>query len=108
MIRATTKLFAVIGDPIEHSLSPVLQNRFIRLFGLDAVYTAFRVAAGDVQTCVQGMKAMGIGGLNVTVPHKEAVVRCAQEISEEVKALQVANTLYTRSGRIHARVTDPY
>lgn len=108
MIRATTKLFAVIGDPIEHSLSPVLQGRFIRLFGLDAVYTAFRVVARDVEACIQGMKAMGIGGLNITVPHKEAVVRYAQQISEEVRALQVANTLYARNGRIHASVTDPY
>ncbi len=108
MISARTKLFAVIGDPIAHSLSPVMQNRFISQFGLDAVYTAFHVKNSDLRACVDGMRAMGIRGLNVTVPHKEAVLPFVDQASEEVQLLGAANTLKNDDGRIIAFVTDPY
>jgi shikimate dehydrogenase len=108
MIEATTKVYAVIGDPIAHSLSPVMQNWFICQFGLDAVYTAFHVRNEDLAACIDGMKALGIGGLNVTVPHKEAALPLVDVCSEEVRLLGAANTLKNDRGRITAFVTDPY
>lgn len=108
MINATTTVYAVIGDPIAHSLSPVMQNWFIKQFDLNAVYAAFHVKNENLKSCVDGVRAMGIGGLNVTVPHKEAVLPFADELSDEVKKLGAANTLKNENGKITAFVTDPY
>ncbi len=108
MINASTTVYAVIGDPIAHSLSPVMQNWFIKQFDLNAVYTAFHVKNDNVKSSVNGIRALGLGGLNVTVPHKEAVIPFADELSDEVKKLGAANTLVNDDGRISAHVTDPY
>ncbi|MBN1481649.1 shikimate dehydrogenase [candidate division KSB1 bacterium] len=108
MISASTNLYAVIGDPVAHSLSPVMQNWFIEQFHLNAVYTAFRVKGAKLQMCINGMRAMGIKGLNVTVPHKEAIRSFVDEQSEEVRVLGAANTLKNQAGVISAYVTDPY
>ena len=108
MISAATHLYAVIGDPIAHSLSPVMQNWFIKQFDLDAVYTAFHVKHENLQACVEGARAMGINGVNVTVPHKEAILPFVDRASEQVKLLGAANTLANDNGTITAHVTDPY
>lgn len=107
MIDTQTKLFGVIGDPIEHSLSPLMQNWMIRLFGRNAVYTAFHVRQDELASAMQGMKALKIAGFNVTIPHKEAVVRYATEKSHEVALLNAANTLKHQDNAISAHVTDP-
>jgi len=108
MINASTTLYAVIGDPIVHSLSPIMQNWFINQFNLNAVYGAFHVKNESLRSCVDGVRAMGIGGLNVTVPHKEAVISFVDALTDEVKLLGAANTLDNVGGRITAHVTDPY
>jgi shikimate dehydrogenase len=108
MINASTALYAVIGDPIRHSLSPIMQNWFIEQFRLNAVYTAFHVQSEKLRSCIDGMRAMGIDGFNVTVPHKEAVVACADEWADDVRLIGAANTLKNNDGHICAHVTDPY
>lgn len=108
MIKATTPIYAVIGDPIAHSLSPLMQNWFIQQFGLDAVYVAFHVRAAQLKMSIEGMRALGIQGINVTVPHKEAVTAWVDELAPEVKLLGAANTLKNIDGKISAFVTDPY
>ncbi len=108
MISARTNIFAVIGDPIAHSLSPLMQNWFIEQFNLDAVYAAFHVKSENLSACVNGMKAMGIRGLNVTVPHKEAILNVVENKSPEVQQLGAANTLVLENNQITAHVTDPY
>ncbi|MBN1561333.1 shikimate dehydrogenase [candidate division KSB1 bacterium] len=108
MINASTALYGVIGDPVAHSLSPTMQNWFIDQFHLNAVYAAFRVKSEKLGSCIDGMRAMGIGGLNVTVPHKEKVVAFADEWSDDVRLIGAANTLKNTGGFISAHVTDPY
>lgn len=108
MIKANFDVFAVIGDPISHSLSPVMQNWMINYFGLDAIYTAFHVKHKDLMTTVEAMRALGIKGLNVTVPHKEFIYTYADQISDTVRLLGAANTLKNKEGIISAFVTDPY
>jgi len=85
-----------------------MQNWFIQHFGLDAVYVAFRVCPTELKNAVQGMRALGIQGMNVTVPHKEAVTAWTDEYSSEVTLLGAANTLKNVDGKISAFVTDPY
>ena len=107
MIDSLTKLYGVIGNPVKHSLSPLLQNRMLAEFHINAGYLAFEVAPEDISGVISGMKSLGISGLNVTVPHKEKIVQYADEKSAEVGLLGVANTLKNENGVISAFVTDP-
>jgi len=108
VLNARTKLFGVIGDPIGHSLSPILQNFFLKKFKINAVYLAFRVAPPHVSSCLQGAWAMGFAGLNVTLPHKGEAAQLAAFKSPEVSLLGVANTLVMREAGVAAFITDPY
>ena len=73
-ISAGTRVAGVIGDPVRHSLSPTIHNAAFRALDLDWVYLAFPVPAGDGAAAVQAMRSLGLDGLNVTMPHKEAVI----------------------------------
>jgi shikimate dehydrogenase len=108
VLNSRTKLFGVIGDPVGHSLSPVLQNYFLKKFKINAVYLAFRVLPANLQSCVQGAWAMGFAGLNVTLPHKSDAAQLASFKSPEVNLLGVANTLVMREEGVAAFITDPY
>jgi shikimate dehydrogenase len=74
-VTAATKIYAVVGDPVEHSLSPVMQNGWIADHGLDAVYVALPLKSDDAAAAIRALS--GFAGLNVTVPHKEAAARAA-------------------------------
>ncbi len=106
MISTRTRLFGLIGDPVSHSLSPLMQNHFFKLFGLNGVYLAFRTAGERLCDAISGARALSLAGLNVTIPHKSAVVPLCDYRSPEVELLGVANTLVFRDGRIHAFTTD--
>jgi shikimate dehydrogenase len=106
MIRATTRLACVLGDPVEHSRSPAMQNAAIRELGLDCVYVAFRVPAAGFGTAVHGLAALGVTGANVTLPHKEAAALLCDSLSEEAVAAGAANTLRFHDGRIDGHLTD--
>ncbi|HNY90371.1 MAG TPA: shikimate dehydrogenase [bacterium] len=106
MISTRTRLFGLIGDPVSHSLSPIMQNHLFKLFGLDGVYLAFRTAGERLAEAISGARALALAGLNVTIPHKSAVVPLCDYRSPEVELLGVANTLVFRDGRIHAFTTD--
>jgi len=108
VIKTTTRLFGAIGDPIAHSLSPLMQNWFFQHFGIDAAYLAFHVHRERLSGCVEGMRALNITGLNVTVPHKEAVMAFVDQLSPDVAVIGAANTLQNDGSKISAAVTDPY
>ena len=77
----TTRVAAVIGDPISHSLSPVIFNAAFEAAGLDWVFVAHRVPAGETARALDGVRAMGIAGLSVTMPHKEAAFAAVDEFA---------------------------
>ena len=102
-----TKLVGVIGWPIEHSLSPAMQGAALREMGLNWVYLAFAVEPERVGEALDGVRGLGLVGLNVTIPHKSAVIEHLDEIDESVAALGVANTIVrTREGRLEGHNTD--
>lgn len=104
MITARTKLFAVVGDPIAHSLSPILHNGWIADAGLDAVYAALPVKDGGA---LKSLASLGFGGVNVTAPHKEAAFAAADDVCETAQVLGAANVLtVTPDRRLSARNTD--
>jgi shikimate dehydrogenase len=103
---ASTRVAAVIGDPIAHSLSPALHNGAYAALGLDWTFVAFTVAARDVAEVVRGARASGFGGLAVTMPDKDAAARAADQVSPTVERLGAANTIVFRSGVAIAESTD--
>lgn len=105
-ITARTKLCAVIGDPVEHSLSPIMQNAAIQALGLPWIYAAFHVKPEALGATVAGMKAMGIVGINVTIPHKETIVSHLDEVDELAEAIGAVNTVHFVDGRAKGTNTD--
>lgn len=105
-ITGKTKLMGVIGNPIEHSISPQLHNTLNKMLGLDFVYVPFRVETGALQDAVKGLKALGLVGFNVTVPYKNDVLEFLDETTEEVKIVGAANTIKNAGGRLYGYNTD--
>lgn len=108
MIDSHSQLYGVIGAPIEHSLSPVLHQFFFDYFAINGVYLAFHVDPGRLAGVIDGMRALGIAGLNVTTPFKEIVPTRVDSLSPEVELLGAANTLRhdRETGTITAFSTD--
>ncbi len=107
MISATTKLAAVIGSPVHYSLSPALHNAGFAATGLDWVYAAFEVAPGNAGAALEAMRVLGIGGLSVTMPHKEAVAMLVDELDPAAAALRSVNTVVPiGEGRLRGYSTD--
>jgi len=106
MITSKTKLYGVIGDPIEHSLSPILQNLLLERLQEDARYVAFHVSADNLADAIRGMRALGICGLNVTVPYKEKVLTHLDKISPQANLLGSVNTITNVNGTLHGYNTD--
>lgn len=101
-ITAATNLLAVIGDPVRHSLSPVMHNGWIADHGLDAVYVALPLKCEDPVAAIRALKGLGFTGLNVTVPHKEAAAQAADRTEQTV-----ANVLrWENDGTLSAFNTD--
>jgi shikimate dehydrogenase len=100
-----TRVFALLGDPVEHSLSPAIQNAAFRAESLDGIYVALRCAPEDVGGLVRGLAGAGGGG-NVTLPHKE---RCAEALdvpSAAVTRTGACNTFWSEDGRVFGDNTD--
>src|SRR5690606_41441096 len=83
----------------EHSLSPLMHNAAYASLGMDWVYVPFHVKAEALAAAVQGVRALGIAGVNVTVPHKVAVMEHLDEIDEEARLIGAVNTVVHREGR---------
>ncbi|MDX9972664.1 MAG: shikimate dehydrogenase [FCB group bacterium] len=104
-IDASTRLCAVIGNPVEHSLSPCMHNAAYEATGLNYVYVAFRVE--DVAACLAGMKALaGFRGMSVTIPHKLAVMPQLDEIEPLARHVGSVNTITNENGRLIGSTTD--
>ncbi len=104
---ASTALAAVIGDPVRHSLSPALHNAAFAATGVDGVFVAFTVPGGGARRALDAMRALGLLGLSVTMPHKAEVAAAADERSPVVERLGAANCIVPAGGgRLRAENTD--
>ncbi|MEI2697991.1 MAG: shikimate dehydrogenase [Microthrixaceae bacterium] len=101
-----TQVVAVIGDPISHSLSPAIHNAAFEAVGLDWVCVALPVAAGAAGAAVGGIRALGLAGVSVTMPHKQAVIDQLDEVTEVAGALDAVNCIRVRGGRLIGDNTD--
>ena len=106
MITGTTKNLGVIGWPIAHSLSPVLQNAALRDAGLDYAYVALPVSPKELPAAVEGLRALGFRGFNVTIPHKTAIIPLLDEVEEGARIIGAVNTVVNEDGRLVGCNTD--
>ena len=93
-ITGKTKLLGVIGDPIEHSLSPIMHNGAIEQMQLDFIYVPFRVRPGDLEAALIGFSAIEVQGFSVTIPHKQAILPLLSGITAGAKAIGAVNTVW--------------
>jgi shikimate dehydrogenase len=105
-LSAATRVAGVIGEPVEHSLSPVLHNAAFAAMGLDWVYVAFPVAAGQVPEALAGMRALSVAALSVTMPHKAAVAAAMDRLSPTAARLGAVNTVVRRGRELFGDSTD--
>jgi shikimate dehydrogenase len=104
MIDQHTVLYAVVGWPIGHSLSPVMHNAAFAAAGVNAVYLAFPVR--NIAVCMAGVRALGIQGLSVTIPHKSAVMPHLDDLDEQARKIGAVNTVVNRGSRLIGYNTD--
>ena len=93
MINGSTGLVGLLGNPVQHSLSPAMQNAALQALGLNWRYLALPCEGKALPEVLQGLRAVGCRGLNVTIPHKQAVTSLCSELSEPARRLQAVNTL---------------
>lgn len=106
LITSKTKIFCVIGHPIEHSMSPIMWNPALHELDLDYVYLAFDVHPKDLEEAIKGIRALDIKGINVTIPHKETVIKYLDEIDPIALKIGAVNTIKNEKGFLKARNTD--
>ncbi len=92
-VNGKTKLTGLIGDPLEHTVSPVLQNSLFSSMGINGIYIPLKVPGERLRDAVNGLKAYGFKGFNVTIPYKRAILKYLDEISEEAELLGAVNTV---------------
>lgn len=107
-ITAKTKICMIIGDPVEHSLSPQMHNRAYETLGIDDefIFVAAHVKIGHIKNAVEGIRAMGIRGLACTIPHKMEVLKYLDELDPTAKKIGAANTVVNENGKLKGYNTD--
>jgi len=98
--------YAVIGDPIDHSLSPNIHNAAFRHLKLDHTYIAYKIPAGELSTGIEALKAIKIAGFNVTIPHKIEMMKFLDEMDTTCKVIGAVNTVLNEDGKLKGYNTD--
>ena len=102
------RIAGVIGDPINHTRSPLIHNYWIKKSNINCFYIPLNIKSSDLEKKVIFIRELGFCGLNVTIPHKEKIINLADEIMESAKVVGAANTIYFENGKIIADNTDTY
>src|SRR3990170_8588912 len=105
-ITGKTKIVGIFGYPIEHTFSPLMHNAAFSALGLDYCYIPFEVRPEDLKSALESIRALNIRGVNITVPHKEAVIKYLDGLSKEAKLIGAVNTIENRNGRLIGHNTD--
>jgi len=101
-----TSTYAVIGDPIDHSLSPNIHNAAFRSLNLDCTYIAYRIPKGELIAGVEALKTIKIAGFNVTIPHKIEMIKCLDVLDENCNLIGAVNTVSNDNGILKGYNTD--
>ncbi len=101
-----TRICGIIGDPVEHTMSPAIHNAAFEKMGVDYLYVAFKVKKEELGKAIQGMKALNIRGLNVTIPHKVGVIPFLDELDPLAERIGAVNTVVNDNGVLKGYNTD--
>lgn len=107
-ITGHTGLTGLLGSPVAHSVSPLMHNEAFRYLGLDYVYLCFDVTEETLPQAVEGLKACGIKGFNLTMPNKNKIVELLDELSPEAQLIGAVNTVLNDNGKLIGFNTDGY
>jgi shikimate dehydrogenase len=105
-ITGATRLVGLLGNPVAHSLSPVIHNHVFKTLGLELAYVPLAVSPHHFHTAVQSLRAFGFAGANVTIPYKQAVAPYCDKLSPLSELTGTVNTLYFKDGVLHGTTTD--
>jgi shikimate dehydrogenase len=106
VITGRTFVCGIIGDPVEHTLSPAMHNTAFQKVGLDYVYAPFHVKKDNLEAAIGGMRSLGIKGLNVTIPHKISVLPLMDRLDPLAQKIGAVNTIVNESGALAGYNTD--
>lgn len=101
-----TKTYAVIGDPIDHSLSPAIHNAAFAFLGMDCTYIAYRIPKDDLAGGIESLRLINISGFNVTIPHKVEMMKFLDYADEDCKMIGATNTVDNENGKFKGYNTD--
>jgi shikimate dehydrogenase len=104
MIDSNTSLLGLIGNPVEHSLSPVVHNQAFAAAGYNAIYLAFKIS--DLDSAIKGIKALNFKGVSVTIPHKVDVMQYLDAVDDVAAKIGAVNTIVNRQGKLIGYNTD--
>ncbi len=105
-VNGKTRLIGVVGNPVEHSISPQLHNTISSYLGPDIIYVPFKVAANDLENAVKGLKAINILGFNITIPYKKDIMKYIDDNTKEALLMGAVNTVKNIDGRLYGYNTD--
>jgi shikimate dehydrogenase len=105
-VTANTRICGIIGDPVEHSLSPAMHNAAFNKLGLDYIYLPFHVTAKNLAGAVTGLKSLNFRGMNVTIPHKINVIPLLDELEPMAEEIGAVNTIVNDNGHLKGYNTD--
>mgnify|MGYP001558976632 FL=1 len=106
MITGKTKIIGIFGYPVEHTLSPYMHNAAFEAMGLDYCYIPFRVRPENLKTAINSIKALSLQGVNITIPHKEAIIPYLDELDREAELIGAVNTVLNKEKRLIGYNTD--
>jgi len=106
LVTGKTRVYGIVGDPVEHSLSPVMHNAAFRELGIDSVYVPFRVLSRFLEDAVRGLRSQGVLGFNVTVPHKVKILKYLQKLDPLARRIGAVNTVQNVDGKLVGYNTD--
>lgn len=105
-ISGSTSLLCILGDPVEHSMSPYMHNLSLKSLGLDYSYMAFNIPKESLGEAVEALKLLNVRGFNLTMPHKEEVIKYLDEVNESAKLIGAVNTVVNNKGKLTGYNTD--
>jgi len=104
VINADTKICCLIGDPVEHSLSPLIHNAGYQALGINYAYVSFRVS--DIKQAIEGIRGLGIRGASVTIPHKTSAIKYIDQVTPPAEEIGAINTIVNDDGVLTGYNTD--
>jgi shikimate dehydrogenase len=108
ILRGTTRLLGILGNPLSHSYSPAMHNAAIEGLGLDLVYLPLKVEPSGLEACLRSLRELDFLGVNVTLPYKEAVIPYLDEVSDLSRIMGAVNTIVQgQDGKLSGTTTDP-